>query len=147
MTDTHITPTPPDQSDTGLFPYEPPEHDTAGSWLSSFLRNPGGTVNRVVKKVFREVRDTVADVADGLTHAVREVVDTVGDVVNSVTSNVVRPFIGLIGGIVRGSGDDQPAPPPPAENQPPARTADNPNFMDADRDTVHNALMVGTHFT
>jgi hypothetical protein len=147
MTDMNIPPIPPDQSDTGMFPYEPPEHDTAGSWLSSFLRNPGRTINRVVKKVFREVRDTVADVADGLTHAVREVVDTVGDVVNNVGSNVVRPVIGLIGGVVRGSGGDQPAPPPPAENLPPTRTADNPNFMDGDSDNDHSALTVGTPFT
>lgn len=144
MTDMNIPPIAPDHPDTEPLPYTPPELETAGSWLSSFLRNPGRTINRAVKKVFREVRDTVSDVADGVTHIVREVADTAGDVITKLP--VVRPVVKLVGGLVGGSGGDAPPPPPPAENQAPVRTANNPNFVDGDRDADHNALTVGQHF-
>ena len=154
MSQTH-TPTGGDssQDDFGAGDYDPalwqpePEFESAGSWLSSFLRNPGRTINRAVKKVFREVRDTVSDVADGVVHIAGEVVDTVGDVAGTVGGPVLRPVIGLIGGVVGGSGGGQPAPPPPAENLPPVHTADNPNFVDGDPDLDHDSLTIGTPFT
>ena len=121
MSQTH-TPTGGDssQDDFGAGDYDPalwqpePEFESAGSWLSSFLRNPGRTINRAVKKVFREVRDTVSDVADGVVSVGRQIIDTVSDVGGTVIGTAGRVVVGLVGGVVGGSGTN--APPPPELN-------------------------------
>lgn len=151
MSQTH-TPTGGDssQDDFGAGDYDPalwqpePEFESAGSWLSSFLRNPGRTINRAVKKVFREVRDTVSDVADGVVSVGRQIIDTVSDVGGTVIGTAGRVVVGLVGGVVGGSGTN--APPPPELNLGPRLEQNNVNFVDGDSDPHHNALRIGQRF-
>lgn len=128
---TPVTSSPSD--DHELFVHQPPEFDTAGSWLSSFLRNPVRTVTRAVKKVIREVTDTVSYVVDTAIEAGRTIVRP-----------VVKVTKKLVGGVVNTSNQNQED---DAPNLGPQLQNENPNFEDGDGDATHNALVVGQVFS